>query len=215
MVTLEEITVIGAPIERCFDLARSVEVHLAGNVHCGESAVATAGITSGLVEAGQRVTWRAKHFALWHELTSEITARGIFRSMRHDHFFRALSGGSTEMTDVFRFAAPVPILGRLVEIALLRRSMQTLLRQRNAAIKQIAESSTWREAWGIRFGLPNPAWLIEAGAFLIRTESELVLKSRRVVPGRLLAAGFQFLFPEWPSAARDLVDRARQLPART
>jgi hypothetical protein len=74
MVTLEEITVIGAPIERCFDLARSVEVHLAGNVRCGESTVATAGIRSGLVELGQRVTWRAKHFAIWHELTSEITS---------------------------------------------------------------------------------------------------------------------------------------------
>ena len=58
MVTLEEITVIQAPIERCFDLARSVEVHLAGNVHCGETAVALAGVTSGLVGIAQRVTWR-------------------------------------------------------------------------------------------------------------------------------------------------------------
>lgn len=74
MVTLEEITVIGAPIERCFDLARSVEVHLAGNVHCRESSVAQGGITSGLVELGQQVTWRAKHFAVWHQLTSEVHA---------------------------------------------------------------------------------------------------------------------------------------------
>jgi NAD dependent epimerase/dehydratase family enzyme len=65
-----------------------------------------------------------------------------------------------------------------------------------------------REAWGIRVGLPAPEWLIEVGTFLMRTESELVLKSRRVVPGRLQAAGFQFLFPEWPSAAR--VGRWRQ-----
>ena len=155
MVTLEEITIIRAPIERCFDLARSVEVHLAGNVHCGESAVATACITSGLVEIGQRVTWRAKHFAIWHELTSEITSmdrpahfqdamiRGIFRFMRHDHFFRALPGDLTEMTDVFRFAAPLPVLGHLVEITVLRRYMQALLRERNAAVKQIAESGAW------------------------------------------------------------------------
>jgi hypothetical protein len=61
MVTLEEITVIGAPIERCFDLARSVEVHLAGNVHWGEAAVATAGITCGLVDLGQRVTLVDSH----------------------------------------------------------------------------------------------------------------------------------------------------------
>jgi ligand-binding SRPBCC domain-containing protein len=156
MVTLKEITVIGAPIERCFDLARSVEVHLAGNVHYGESAVATDGIRSGLVALGERVTWRAKHFGFWHQLTSQITVmkrpahfqdvmiHGIFRFMRHDHFFRALSGDSTKMTDVFCFAAPFPLLGRLAEIALLRRYMRALLRERNAAIKEIAESAAWQ-----------------------------------------------------------------------
>jgi uncharacterized protein (TIGR01777 family) len=72
-----------------------------------------------------------------------------------------------------------------------------------------------RQAWGIRFGLPSPNWLIEIGTWLMRTESELVLKSRRVVPGRLSDAGFQFLFPEWPSAARDLVTRWRQGLRRT
>jgi uncharacterized protein (TIGR01777 family) len=72
-----------------------------------------------------------------------------------------------------------------------------------------------RQAWGIRFGLPTPEWLIEIGTWLMRTESELVLKSRRVVPGRLLDAGFQFLFPEWPSAARDLVTRWREGSRRT
>jgi NAD dependent epimerase/dehydratase family enzyme len=64
-----------------------------------------------------------------------------------------------------------------------------------------------RSAWGAWIGLAAPRWLIEIGTFLMRTESELVLKSRRVVPGRLLAAGFQFQFPEWPAAARDLVAR--------
>jgi NAD dependent epimerase/dehydratase family enzyme len=66
-----------------------------------------------------------------------------------------------------------------------------------------------REAWGARIALPSPRWLIEMGAWLMRTESELVLKSRRVAPARLLAAGFQFQFPEWPAAARDLVARRR------
>src|ERR1035438_1299836 len=82
MVTLEDLTVIHAPIERCFDLARSVEVHLAGNVHSGESAKAIAGVTSGLVGLAERVTWRAKHFGVWHNLTSEITVmdRTMFRS---------------------------------------------------------------------------------------------------------------------------------------
>lgn len=66
-----------------------------------------------------------------------------------------------------------------------------------------------REAWGTRVGVPVPAPILEMGTFLMRTESELVLKSRRVAPGHLQAAGFEFEFPEWPAAARDLVARWR------
>jgi uncharacterized protein (TIGR01777 family) len=64
-----------------------------------------------------------------------------------------------------------------------------------------------RAAWGMRVGLSAKAWMIEIGTFFMRTESELVLKSRHVVPGRLLASGFRFLHPEWPAAARELVSR--------
>jgi hypothetical protein len=158
MVELIEVTVIKAPMERYFDLARSVEVHLAGNVHWGESAVAVAGVTSGLIGLGEHVTWRAKHFGVWHTLTSEITAmnrpihfqdamvfqdtiRGPFRLMRHDHFFRASSAHETEMRDVFVFAAPLPVLGRFADITFLRRYMQSLLRERNAVLKEIAENA--------------------------------------------------------------------------
>jgi ligand-binding SRPBCC domain-containing protein len=156
MVRLEEFTVIRAPVERCFDLARSVEVHLAGNIHSGESAVALVGVISGLIGAGERVTWRARHFGVWHTLTSEITVmdrpayfhdamlQGIFRSMHHDHYFRALSPHETEMRDVFCFAAPLGILGRLAELVVLRRYMRALLRERNAVLREIAESSGWR-----------------------------------------------------------------------
>jgi len=70
-----------------------------------------------------------------------------------------------------------------------------------------------REAWGASIGLPAPAWLLEIGALAIRTETELVLKSRRVVPGRLLGAGFAFTWPDWAAAARDLVARWRAHPA--
>jgi uncharacterized protein (TIGR01777 family) len=66
-----------------------------------------------------------------------------------------------------------------------------------------------REAWDIPNGLPIPAFALEIGAFLLRTETELVLKSRRVVPGRLLEAGFGFEFPNWPEAAEDLVRQWR------
>lgn len=67
-----------------------------------------------------------------------------------------------------------------------------------------------REAWGARFGLPATAWMLEIGALALRTETELVLKSRRVVPGRLLKAGFSFAFPTWPEAARDLCGEWRR-----
>jgi ligand-binding SRPBCC domain-containing protein len=133
-----------------------VEVHLAGNIHSGELAVATAGVTAGLIGLRQRVTWRAKHFGVRHNLTSEITAmdrpvwfqdnmiQGIFRFMKHDHFFQALSQDNTRMKDVFHFAAPLPVLGRLAEVAFLTRYMRALLCERNAVVKQIAESSEWQ-----------------------------------------------------------------------
>lgn len=64
-----------------------------------------------------------------------------------------------------------------------------------------------RKAWGARIGLPATRWMLELGAIFLRTETELVLKSRRVIPALLLAKGFEFQFPEWPVAARDLVQR--------
>lgn len=66
-----------------------------------------------------------------------------------------------------------------------------------------------RSAWGARFGLPATAWMLELGALLLRTETELVLKSRRVVASRLPASGFAFGHPSWPEAARDLCRRWR------
>lgn len=69
---------------------------------------------------------------------------------------------------------------------------------------------TLREAWGMPNGLPVPTFAIELGAFFLRTESELVLKSRRVIPGRLLDVGFEFEFPTWPEAAVDLVRQWRR-----
>ena len=157
MIRIEETTLIHAPIERCFDLARSVEVHLLANIHSGEQAVATGGVTSGLVGLSQEVTWRAKHFGVWQSLTSRTTGmeppryfqvtmvRGIFRSMQADHLFRSTDSGATEMRDHFCIAAPLPVLGLMAETIFLRRYMFALLRERNTVIKRIAESSEWRQ----------------------------------------------------------------------
>jgi len=67
-----------------------------------------------------------------------------------------------------------------------------------------------RDAWGIDYGLPLREWMLHFGAVLLRTETQLLLKSRRAVPGILLREGFAFSFPEWPQAALDLVDRWRE-----
>jgi NAD dependent epimerase/dehydratase family enzyme len=71
-----------------------------------------------------------------------------------------------------------------------------------------------RQAWGIRPGLPAAGWMLSIGAFFLRTETELLLKSRCVIPGRLLDAGFQFLLPDWNAAAHDLVTQFRALCLR-
>lgn len=72
---------------------------------------------------------------------------------------------------------------------------------------------TLREAWGIPIGLPATEWMLEIGARVLQTETELILKSRRVVPARLLQSGFTFDIPTWPEAARDLCRQWRALHA--
>jgi ligand-binding SRPBCC domain-containing protein len=159
VIELQEVTRIHAPVERVFDLARSIEVHLLGNTHFREHA--TAGTSSGLIGMGEQVTWRARHFGVRQYLTSAITAfdrpvyfqdtmlRGAFRSMQHDHYFRENTSedGSpmTEMRDVFRFSAPLGPLGWLAERLVLRRYMRALLAERNLVIRQVAESGEWRQ----------------------------------------------------------------------
>jgi len=66
-----------------------------------------------------------------------------------------------------------------------------------------------RKAWGIPFGLPATRWMLEIGAIPLQTETELILKSRRVVPRRLIDSGFAFQFPRWTEAASDLCTRWR------
>jgi ligand-binding SRPBCC domain-containing protein len=146
-------TEIEAPVERVFDLSRSVDLHAASTTHTGERAV--GGVTSGLMALGQEVTWRARHFCIWQHLTSRITAfepprhfrdslvRGAFRRFDHDHFF-SQRGEFTLMRDVFDFQSRLGILGRLAEFLFLTRYLRRLLVTRNAAIKTAAETNQWR-----------------------------------------------------------------------
>jgi ligand-binding SRPBCC domain-containing protein len=153
MPTIELTTVIAAPIERCFDLARSIDLHRLSTEGTHEEAI--AGITSGLIGKDQEVTRRARHFGLRQKLTSRITrfeypqyfrdemVRGAFKVIRHDHFFQR-SGTDTVMTDKFYFESPGWVLGRLANALILTKYLRNLLVKRNQVIKAFAESGRWR-----------------------------------------------------------------------
>jgi ligand-binding SRPBCC domain-containing protein len=152
MARIELITWILAPRERCFDLSRSVDLHVASTEDTGERAV--AGITSGLLHLGEEVTWSARHFGVRQKLTSRITAfdrpahfrdsmvKGAFRRFDHDHFFEAV-GDATEMRDVFDFESPLGPLGRIADALVLTGYLRGFLERRNVVIKRAAESEEW------------------------------------------------------------------------
>jgi ligand-binding SRPBCC domain-containing protein len=148
MPTIKLTTTINAPIKLCFNLARNIDVHVESTKQTGEKAI--AGRTSGLIELGETVTWRARHFGVWQNLTSIITAMeapvffademlsGAFKSFRHEHLFAEDTTG-TLMTDVFTYKSPLGILGKLADVLFLKRYMTQLLLTRNQVIKQQAE----------------------------------------------------------------------------
>lgn len=150
MTVIELTTDIEAPIERVFDLARDLDFHARSMAHTGEHAI--AGTMTGLVNLGDTVTWRARHFGLWWSLTSRITAveapvrfedeqeRGPFAWFRHEHRFESV-GRSTRMHDRWEHRSPFGVLGRLVDRLVLGRHMRSLLITRNIALKDAAEAS--------------------------------------------------------------------------
>lgn len=150
MATIILETVIHAPVEICFDLSRSIDLHIESTKHTGETAI--AGKTSGLISLGETVTWRAKHLGIWQMLTSKITemhlpdffademVEGAFKSFRHEHYFRVIENG-TMMKDVFMFESPMGILGELVNLIFLKGYMKRLLEIRNQVIKTAAEKA--------------------------------------------------------------------------
>ena len=154
MPVIEIITHIDAPIERCFDLSRSIDLHSFSASPTGEQAV--AGVTSGLISEGEEVTWRGRHFGIWQHLTSRITifnrphhfrdsmVRGAFKRFDHDHIFRA-EGGKTIMLDRFDFDAPLGPLGHIANRIALIRHMRNFLQARNLVIKRVAETEEWRK----------------------------------------------------------------------
>jgi ligand-binding SRPBCC domain-containing protein len=112
---------------------------------------AVAGVTSGMMNLNETVTWEARHFGIRHHLTSKITVfdrprifvdemqRGAFKSWRHTHLFESRPGG-TLMIDNVDYASPLGLLGRIVDAAFLQSYMTRLLITRNDYIKKAAEA---------------------------------------------------------------------------
>jgi ligand-binding SRPBCC domain-containing protein len=124
-----------------FNLARSVDAHLASMAASREEAI--AGVRSGLISLDESVTWRAWHFGVPLRMTNRITemqipdyfvdeqVKGPFRRFRHVHEFSEDSTGATTMVDRIEFTAPFGFLGRLVEKLVLARYLHRLIESRN------------------------------------------------------------------------------------
>ena len=146
-------TRVDAPLEVVFDLARSIDAHVASTQGTEERAI--SGRTSGLIGLGETVTWEAKHLGVRQRLTVRITKMerpfyfedemltGAFKRMHHRHEF-SWKKGSTEMTDHFDFEAPLGFVGWIAERVFLTRYMTRLLDDRAKVLKQLAESDGWR-----------------------------------------------------------------------
>ena len=149
MPTVTLHTTINAPIEVVFDLARSIDLHITSTESTNEKTI--AGKTSGLINLGETVTWRAKHFSIYQTLTTKITAfeqptyfvdemtQGIFKRFKHEHIFESKANGITLMIDVFDYTSPLGILGQIADSLFLKRYMTNFLAKRNQVIKTVAE----------------------------------------------------------------------------
>lgn len=143
-------TIINAPIEKVFDLARSIDLHKVSTLGTNEEAI--AGRTTGLIELGETVTWKAKHFGVYQQLTVKVVEfekpilfidtmlQGAFKNMKHTHRFSKEEGG-TLMIDEFEFISPLGILGTLANWLFLKRYMTNFLIRKNHELKRVAETA--------------------------------------------------------------------------
>jgi len=153
MPTIHITTFIAAPVERVFDLSRSIDLHKKSMSHTEEQAI--AGTISGLIGINETVTWKAKHLGKKRVHQSKITAlqkhemftdemtKGDFKSMKHDHHFKPVANG-TIMVDLIHFEAPYGFIGKLANKIFLTKYLNKLIEQRNAVIKEYAESEKWK-----------------------------------------------------------------------
>jgi ligand-binding SRPBCC domain-containing protein len=142
-------TRIAAPIDRLFELARSIDIHLGSMEHTGERAI--AGVTSGTMNQGDTVTWEARHLGFTRRLTSHMAVvepphrfideqiAGPFAYFRHIHEFKAC-GDETLMTDELDYGVPYGWLGSCGDRLILKRHLRNLLLRHNAYLQRVAEA---------------------------------------------------------------------------
>lgn len=154
MARIEIAAEILAPVERCFDLFRSIRAHLHSTSHTVERVVGC--VAHDLLELGDEVTWEARHFGIRQTLRSRITehdrpthfrdvmVKGVFHRFAHDHYFEPTLRG-TLIRDVVEYEAPFGPLGRLAEATFLNRYLRRFLARRNDSLRELAESDRWRD----------------------------------------------------------------------
>lgn len=154
MATITINTIINAPIQRCFELSTSIDLHKISASKTKEEAI--GGITEGLIKLDETVTWKAKHFGVWHRMKIKITefdkpnyfvdemVKGSFKYMRHKHEFKQ-NENQTIMVDQFDFASPMGIIGKFVDKVVMLRYMENFLKERNNVIKEFAETDKWKQ----------------------------------------------------------------------
>jgi len=157
-------TPINAPQQRCFYLALSVDLHTLSTHQTQERIV--AGVRQGILQLGDTVTFRARHFGVWQTLTSKVTGlenpvyfcdemqQGPFKRMRHEHYFEK-QNNVTLMRDLFEFESPLGWLGKAVDILLLKRYLKHFLEERCRVLKQYAESEDWRKVLPVKTKNPE------------------------------------------------------------
>lgn len=153
MTSIHLTTFIIAPVERVFDLSRSINLHKISTAHTGETAI--AGVLTGLINENETVTWQAKHIGKQRQFTSKIIEmlrpnsfldemiKGDFKSFRHQHHFKKTNNG-TIMIDLLEFETPYGVLGKLINRFFLKNYIEKLLVKRNQVIKEYAETTKWK-----------------------------------------------------------------------
>lgn len=148
MTTIKLQTKIKAPIQIVFDLSRNIDIHQQSAGKTNERAI--DGITTGLINYNETVTWRGKHFGIYLTHKSRMTAmnfydyfvdemeEGKFKYFKHEHFFEE-HDGITTMTDKLSYKTPFGIFGNLFDSLFLKKHLTDFILERNAVLRTLSE----------------------------------------------------------------------------